>query len=64
MTEYIVKIDERFTHTLTIEADTADEASEKAYQMLRDGLTTEDETACDYTFESDGFTGEHSTEVV
>ena len=64
MTEYIVKIDERMYHTLTIEAETADEATEKAYQMLRDGLTPEDEKACDYSFESDGFTGEHSAEVV
>ena len=64
MTEYIVKIDERMYHTLTVEAETADEASEKAYQMLRDGLTPEEEKACDYSLESDGFTGEHSTEVV
>lgn len=64
MTEYQIKIDERMFHTLTIEAETADEATEKAYQMLRDGLTPEDEKACDYSLESDGFTGEHSAEVV
>lgn len=64
MTEYIVKIDERMYHTLTIEAETADEATEKAYQMLRDGMTPEEEKACEYTLESDGFTGEHSAEEV
>jgi hypothetical protein len=63
MTEYIVKIDERFTHTLTVEAGSPDEATDKAYQMLSDGLTTEDEKACDYTFEADGYTGQHSVEV-
>lgn len=64
MTEFLIKIDERMYHTLTIEADTADEAIEKAYQMLRDGLTKDEEKACDYSFESDGFTGEHSAEEV
>lgn len=63
MSEFIIKIDERFTHTLTVEAGSADEATEKAYQLLRDGLTPEDEKALDYTFEADGFTGEHSAEV-
>ena len=62
MAEYIVKIDERFFHTLAIEADTADEAIEKAYQMLRDGMTPEDEKEYDYSLESDGFTGDHSAE--
>lgn len=64
MTEYIVKIDERMYHTLTIEAETADEATDKAYQMLRDGMTPEEEKACEYTLESDGFTGEYSAEEV
>lgn len=66
MTEYnyTVKIDEVFTHTLTITASNSDEASEKAYQMLRDGLTPEDEKACDYTLESDRFTGDYSVEVL
>lgn len=63
MTEYIIKIDERMYHTLTIEAGSADEATEKAYELLRNGLTVEEEKALDYSFESDGFTGEHSAEV-
>lgn len=59
MTEYVVKIDERFTHTLILEAASKDEAIEAAYQLLTDGMTPEDEKACGYQLESDGFTGQH-----
>lgn len=62
MSEYIVKIDERFTHTLTIEASTAEEARDKAYQLLTDGLTKDDEKELDYQFEADGYTGQDSVE--
>lgn len=60
MTEYLVKIDERFFHTFVVEADSQDEALEKGYQLLRDGLTPEMEKEMDYDFESDGFTGDDS----
>jgi hypothetical protein len=63
MTEFVVKIDERMYHTLTIEAETADEAVEKGYELLRNGMTKEEEVETDYSFESDGFTGEHSAEL-
>lgn len=59
MTEFVVKIDERFTHTLILEAASKDEAIEAAYQLLTDGMTPEDEKACGYQLESDGFTGQH-----
>lgn len=59
MTEYIVKIDERMTHNLIIEAASAEEAVEKGYQLLRDGMTPADEEAYGYDLESDGFTGQH-----
>lgn len=59
MTEYVVKIDERFTHTLILEAASKDEAIEAAYKLLTDGMTPEDEKACSYQLESDGYTGQH-----
>lgn len=58
---FIVKIDERFTHNLIIEADTSEEALELGYQLLRDGMTPDDEKKYGYDFESDGFTGQHDT---
>lgn len=58
MTEYTVKIDERFFHTFTVEAASKEEALEKGYELLRDGMTPEEEAARDYDFESDGFTGD------
>lgn len=61
MPKYEVKIDERFYHTLTIEAASSDEAVERAYELLREGMSKEQETEYDYDFESEGFTGEHSS---
>jgi len=58
---FIVSIDERFTHSLVIEANTSEEAIERAYELLSDGMTPEDEKEYDYSFESDGFTGQHDT---
>ena len=58
---FIVNIDERLTHSLVIEAETSEEALERGYDLLRDGMTPEDEEEYDYSFESDGFTGQHST---
>lgn len=58
MTEYIIKVDERFTHELTVEASSRDEAIETAMQLLRDGMSPELEKEVDYVFESDGFTGD------
>jgi hypothetical protein len=60
MTEYLVKIDERFFHTFVVEAASEEEALETGYQLLRDGMTPEEEAARDYDLESDGFTGDHS----
>lgn len=61
--KYVVKIDERMTHSLIVEAASQDEAIEAAYKLLTDGMTPEEEKACDYSMESDGFTGEHSADV-
>jgi hypothetical protein len=61
MTQYVVKIDERMTHNLIIEAVSAEEAVEKGYQLLRDGMTPEDEKTYGYDLESDGFTGQHDS---
>lgn len=63
MTQYIVKIDERMTHNLIIEANSPDEAIEQGYQLLRDGLTLKDEATYGYAFESEGFTGQHDAWV-
>jgi hypothetical protein len=63
MTQYVVKIDERMTHNLIIEAASAEEAVEKGYQLLRDGMTPEDEQEYGYELESDGFTGQHDSWV-
>jgi hypothetical protein len=59
MTQYVVKIDERFTHTLVIEAASKDEALAAGYQLLTDGFPPEVEKELDYSFESEGFTGQH-----
>ena len=64
MTEYIVKVEEKFIHTLTVTANNSDEASEMAYQMLRNGLSDEGKSACDYSLEPFEFTGEWVTEEV
>ena len=61
MTEYVVKIDERFTHNLIIEASNSEEALEKGYKLLTDGMTPEDEKTYGYSMESEGFTGQHDT---
>lgn len=59
MKEYVVKIDERVTHSLILEAASQDEAIEAAYKLLMDGMTPEEEKACGYQLEADGFTGQH-----
>jgi hypothetical protein len=60
MTQYVVKIDERVTHSLVIEAETAGEALQLGYQLLTDGLTPEMEKEFDYELEADGYTGQDS----
>lgn len=60
MTEYEVHIDERFTHTLVVTAETEADALDAAYKLLSDGMTPEEEKEADYSFESDGYTGQHS----
>ena len=59
MASYIVKIDERFVHTLVIEAASRDEAVAAGYQLLTDGFTPEMEKDLEYEFESEGYTGQH-----
>lgn len=59
MSEYEVRIDERITHTLTVEAASRDEAVELAYELLRSGMTSDKEKEVDYSMESVGFTGNH-----
>lgn len=55
--QYIVTVDERFTHTLVLEAASKEEAREAAYKLLTDGLTPELEKELEYQFESEGYTG-------
>lgn len=62
MPEYSVKVDERFTHTVIIEAASKEEAVASAYELLRNGLSKEEEILLDYRLDSDGFTGEHSVD--
>lgn len=61
MAEFVVKIDERFTHSLVIEAASKDEAVAAAYELLREGLSKEEEVLLQYQLESDGFTGQHDS---
>jgi hypothetical protein len=61
MKEYEVKISEKVTHVLTVEAASQDEAVDIAYKLLTDGMSKEQEEEHDYIFDSEGFTGEHST---
>lgn len=57
--EYVVKIDERMTHSMVIEAASKEEAVAAAYKLLTDDMTPEIEKDLDYEFESDGYTGQH-----
>lgn len=59
MARYVVKIDERFTHELTVEAENRDAAIDEALRLLSDGMSKDEEQARDYVFESDGFTGQN-----
>jgi hypothetical protein len=59
MTEFVVKIDERMTHSMVIEAASKEEAVAAAYKLLTDGMTPEIEKDLDYQLESDGYTGQH-----
>lgn len=56
MTTYRVQIDERFTHTMEIEADSAEAATEKGYDLLRDGIARDENVLLqgeyDYEFEA------------
>jgi hypothetical protein len=62
MTEYIVRIGEHVTHTLVIEAETENDALERGYQLLTDGLvlTDEEKKQWDYDLESDGYSNNRS----
>jgi hypothetical protein len=59
--QFVVKIDERFTHTLVIEAASSEEALATGYELLTNGLTPEMEKELQYEFESEGYTGQHDT---
>jgi hypothetical protein len=59
MTEYRVRIDERASHELNVEAASEDEAVEKAYAMLTAGMSDEDKAQTDYVLEFVEFTGQN-----
>ena len=59
MAEYRVRIDERASHELNVEAASEDEAVEKAYAMLTNGMTDEQKSESDYVLEFVEFTGNH-----
>ena len=59
MARYVVKIDERFTHELTVEANSRDAAIDEALRLLSDGMSKDEEQARDYVLESDGYTGQN-----
>lgn len=59
LVQYVVRIDEQFTHSLILEAASKDDALAAAYELLRNGLSKEEEILFDYELISDGFTGEH-----
>lgn len=61
MTEYRVRIDERASHELNVEAASEDEAVDKAYAMLTAGMSDEDKARTDYVLEFVEFTGMHDT---
>lgn len=58
MTEYTVRIVEKFSHQVTVEAASEEAAAELAYQLLTNGMPDEEAAARGYDFDSDGFTGE------
>jgi hypothetical protein len=59
MTEYEVRVWETMYHTVRVEAADKEAALITAYELLMDGMTPEEEKERDYTFESDGFTGDN-----
>jgi hypothetical protein len=58
MKEFEVRIWETMYHTLRVEAEDKETALITGIELLMDGLTPEEEKERDYTFESDGFTGD------
>ncbi len=62
MKSYEVKINELMYHSLMVEADSSDAAVDKAYELLRNGMTKEQEKEFDYSLESDGLTGQYDVE--
>ncbi len=58
--EYQVKLYERIVHMLVVEAHTEDEAAEKAYKLITDGMSKDVEKDVDYQLDSDGLTGDIS----
>jgi hypothetical protein len=58
MTEFVVKIDERVTHSMVVEAASREDAIAMGYKLLTDGMTPEMEKQYDYQLEADGYTGQ------
>ena len=59
MATYVVKINERFTHELMVEADNRDAAIDEALRLSSDGMSEDEKQARDYVLEADGFTGQN-----
>lgn len=59
MKEFEVRVWETMYHTLRVEAVDREAALITAYELLMDGMSPEQEKERDYTFESDGFTGDN-----
>jgi hypothetical protein len=62
MKSYEVKINELMYHSLMVEAESSDDALDKAYELLRNGMSKDQQKEFDYSLESEGFTGEHDVE--
>jgi hypothetical protein len=64
MARYKVQIDESFTHEMFIEAASAEDATEKAYDLLRDGIARDSklQEEHDYDFEATEYIADYAEE--
>jgi hypothetical protein len=62
MPEYRVRIFERASHELNVEAASGDEAIDAAYKLLTNGMSEQSKLDTDYVLEFVEFTGEPEAE--
>lgn len=62
MPNYTVRIDERISHTVDVDADTESEAVDLAHNIVANYSEADLKESNNYTVESEGFTGYYYVE--